>query len=377
MKHIKDQFKPTREKIELLKAVASANKDTSREAQEALASIIGPMIEQVLPLLASSAAIYQDYTLDPSTNPTLPLDIFEDAGINTVRVWSQHTAGGRPSSEVKPVGEYKFDSYRLVSAVDAKKKTARDGQVEVLAKMVERMVQEILRNQELNAWGVLLKAAAEATDSAGDPHVMAATTADVFQIDDFNRLKTKIARLHDAWNGGTPAIIGRKGLTDLFVSPEIMEQVRGFAYQPMNTRIGAQGDAGTEIGTSTAVALPDAIRTEIYRNVGVPTIFGVALHELLELGDGKAYNTIFDTYYSGTPTFTGASDQILIGLDLSIDAFIRPVATEVLSDVDVGSSVQTMVDDQWLARDEKFGFYTKLEEGRVVLDKKAIYCVKV
>ena len=373
MNKIKEYFKPTKETIEIFKAVASNDKTKSLQAQEAIASVIGPVIEQVLPILASSAQIFTDFRYDPATNPTLPLDMFEDAGINTVRIWSQATPGGAPSSEVKPVGDYKFDSYRLLSAVSAKKKTARDGQVDMLAKMVERMTQEILRDQELNRWAVLLKAAAEATLSNGDSQLIAATAAGVLQLDDFNRLKTAITRLHDSWTGGTPATIGRKGLTDLYLSPEMMEQIRGFAYQPMNTR-GVPDSA-----ESTALGLPDAVRTEIYRSAGAPSIFGVTLHELLEFGVAKAYTVLFDTYYTGTSptTFANATEELVLGLDLSVDAFIRPVASEVQDELDVASTVQTLVDDQWIARDEKFGFYTKIEEGAVVLDKKATYGLKV
>jgi len=365
---------PTKEKIEIIKAIASANREESYRAQEVLAKAIAPVIQNVLPKLASSALVYKDYPYDPKSNPTLPLELFENDAINTVRVWTQQTGGGAPSSEIKPVGEYKFTSYELSSAVSAKKKVARDGNTGHISKMIERMVQEILRGQELNAWGVFFAALGGATDSAGNPLVMDATTENVFQIDDFNRLKTKVTRLHTAWDGGTPSTTyGRKGMTDLFLSPEMMEQVRGFAYQPMNTRIGAQGDAGTEVGGSTAVPLPDSVRAEIYRSAGSASIYGVMLHELIELGVGKAFNTIFDTYYSGTPTFTGASDEILVAVDLSVDAFIRPVATEYLADIDVSSNVTTMVDDQFIARDEKFGFYTKVEEARVAVDNKSFY----
>jgi hypothetical protein len=372
MKKINDIFKATKENIELFKLVASKDKAVSMEAQEALAKVIAPVIEQVLPLLASSKALYVDFPYDAESNPTLPLEMFDNDNINTVRVWAQQTAGGLATSEIKPVGEYKFDTYRLDSAVSAAKKVAKDGQVNILAKMVERMTQEILRNQELTAWNVLMKAAGEALDDAGAAQTMLATTADVFQLDDFNRLKTKIARLHNAWNDGTPAVIGRKGLTDLFVSPEMMEQVRSWAYQPMNTR-GVPDSA-----ESTVIPLPDAIRTEIYRNAGLPSIYGIVLHELNEFGVNKAYNTLFDTYYSAAGgTFATSTQEVLLGVDLSIDAFIRPIATTVLEDIDVASTVTTMVDDQWSNREEKFGFYTKLQEGRVVLDTKAFFSLIV
>jgi hypothetical protein len=368
---MKLNFKPSKEKIDLLKQAGSTNSEESLAAMEALAAAFGPVIEQVLPIYASSALIYQDWSFDPNGNPTIPLDMFEDDGINTVRVWSQQTRGGLATSEVKPKGDYKFDTYRLDSAASIAKRVAREGNVSYVSKALERMAQELLRNQELNAWNVLLSAMASALGPDGNPQVMSATTAGVFQVDDFNRLLTKIDRLHESWVGGTPATtFGSKSMTDLFLSPELMEQIRAWAYNPMNTRGVPNSDE------STAVPLPDAVRTEIYGKAGIASVFGVNLHKLNEFGVGQAYNTLFDNYYSGTPSFNGSSQQIALALNLNSDAFIRPVAT-YHTDIDVSSTVQTLVDDQFKARDEKVGWYTKLEEGRLVLDKKAMYTIIV
>ncbi|MEK6884096.1 MAG: hypothetical protein AABY22_30990, partial [Nanoarchaeota archaeon] len=143
----------------------------------------------------------------------------------------------------------------------------------------------------------------------GSNHILSSTTANVFQIDDLNRLFTKVRRINVAFDGGTPANFSSRGLTDLFVSPEILGDVRSFAYEPMNTRAVPNTDE------STAVPLPDSVRQSIYENPSTPEIYGVMLHEVLEFGDAKVYNNLFDTFYSGTPTFAGATDQIVLGVD--------------------------------------------------------------
>jgi hypothetical protein len=151
-----------------------------------------------------------------------------------------------------------------------------------------------------------------------------------------------------------------KGVTDLFVSPEVKEQVRAFAYQPMNTRSGTETAAGT-----TAVPLPDDIRGEIYRAAGTQEIYGIGITELLELGDAQKYNDLFKAYYGGS--FTAASDQILVGVDLSRQSLIRPVETS-----EGGSTFVAQNDDQFVSRQEKVGFYGKLKEGRVCIDSRAL-----
>ena len=92
----------------------------------------------------------------------------------------------------------------------------------------------------------------------------------------------------------------------------------------------------------------------------------------------KSYNVLFDNFYTGgSPTFDSATQELVLGIDLSVDAFLRPVSLQPTNDIDVSSQVVTMVDDQFTARQEQFGYYTKVEEGRVVLDNKALYSLFV
>ena len=342
----------TPEKVELLKSIVSKDKAVAQKAQESLAALIGQTIDQVLPLMNSSALIYRDFAYDRDSDPSLPLDLFEGLGKGYIKVWSQSIAGGMPTNLIHGMGEYKFTTYRLDSAISFLNRYAKDARLDVVAKGIERMAQEIAVQQEHNAWATLLKAAADGTDNDGNPNAITGTTPGVFQVDDLNRLITKQVRLFDSWNGGTPTMVNRKGVTDLFVSPEIMEDIRAFAYEPMNTR-------GTpDTAESTALGLPDSVREKFFGNAGVPELYGKSFHQLLELGVNKSYTTLFDNFYAGTPAFDDATQDLVVGADLSVDAFLRPVSLEPTQDIDVSSQVVTMVDDQFLARQEQFGFYT-------------------
>lgn len=384
MKHnpldlIKSRFEKSKrsEQLELLRACASDNSEESHAALTAMAAVLSLVVEQVLPILDSSSIIFRDWKYNPDVDTVFPLELFVDAGLNTVRVWSQQTGGGLPTSEVRGVEGFKFSPYLLNSAASAKKKVIKNATVDFVALLINRMLQEILQGRELNAWGTIMAAAGGATTNnlpGGPLQTITATTPDIFQVHDFNRLKTAIARLHNSWVGGTPApgSIGRRGLTDMFLSPEMMEQIRSWAYQPMNTRGVPNSDE------STAVALPDAIRTAIWGNSNVPEIFGVKLHELNEFGVGQRYNTLFDTFYSAAGgTFDGATQEIILGLDLSVDAFIRPIASKEDLDIDTSPTFQVRVDDQFPTRQETVGWYGKQEEAYVVLDRKTSYGIIV
>jgi hypothetical protein len=370
---MKIQFEKNPEQIELIKALASENKTVAMEAQEAFAAFISDVVQQVLLQAGTASMIYRDVEFDEDDSPSIPLDLYYGLNEGHISVWSQTVGGGLPTNFVQGMQEMKVNTYRLDSAISMDKRYVRRARLDVVAAGLERMANEILVKQERNAWAVILKLLAEASTN-GTQHVRRVGTAGTFQLDDMNKLWTLVRRLNSAYTGGTPQALQSRGLTDIFVSPEVKEQIRAFAYQPMNTRVGAQTVAGTptnSYGGATAVALPDSVREEIYRAAGTNEIFGVTIHELLELGESRKYNDLFDTFAGSTTfggsTFTTATDELILGIDASRNAFLRPVAIQS----ETRGQVRVLPDDQFLARSQKVGFYSYVEEGRVAVDARA------
>ena len=85
------QLKNTPEQIELIKAMGSKNPTVAREATEAIAAFLGPVIHEVLMTSGSVARIYRDVAYDEDSDPSIPLDLFfnEGAGYITFfrRIW--------------------------------------------------------------------------------------------------------------------------------------------------------------------------------------------------------------------------------------------------------------------------------------------------
>jgi hypothetical protein len=375
---MKIQFEKNPEQIELIKALASENKTVAMEAQEAFAAFISDVVQQVLLQAGTASMIYRDVEFDEDDSPSIPLDLYYGLNEGHISVWSQTVGGGLPTNFVQGMQEMKVNTYRLDSAISMDKRYVRRARLDVVAAGLERMANEILVKQERNAWAVILKLLAEASTN-GQKHVIKAGTADVFQMDDMNNVFTLVRRLNAAYTGGTPQALQSRGLTDLYVSPEIKAQIRAFAYQPMNTRPGPQvvGSTLANYTATTAVALPDSVREEIYRAAGTNEIFGVTIHELLELGTSRKYNDLFDTFAGTTAytkldgsdsgQFTSSSQELLIGVDASRNAFLRPVAIQS----ETRGQVRVLPDDQFLARSQKVGFYSYVEEGRVAVDARA------
>jgi hypothetical protein len=269
----------------------------------------------------------------------------------------------------------KLMTYRLDSAVSLHKRYARKARLDVVAKAVERMTQDVLVKQERNAWATILRGAAEANSpilaaqfDANNKHILKSATTDVFSVADLNTLLNLFQRINSAFDGGTAVAGYSEGPTDIYLSPEIMLQIRAMAYNPIYP---------VSISTPNTVStLPDTLRESIWQNAGASSLYGINFVQLNEFGNGKKYNTLFDTFTSGqnipgsnSGAWQASADQILIGIDNRRGAFIRPVA----KDAEVGSTFTAEVDDQFnLKRIDKMGWYGSLEEGRVIIDGRAI-----
>ncbi len=373
-------LKNTPEQIEFIKALGSKNATVAREASEAFAAFLGPVIQQVLETAGTASAIYTDAEFDEDDSPSYPLDLYYNENEGYITVWSQHLAGGLPTSQVEGVAEMKIATYRLDTAVSWLKRYARRSRLDVVSKAIERMANEVLIKQERNAWAVILRALAEGkttTRHGGDlEHIVASGTEGKFELEDMSTLMTRLKRINESYSGHTPVSVYSTGLTDLYVSPEVKGLIRSFAWNPMYT------------AASTTQALPDNVREEIYRAAGMQSIFGVNINEMIELGHGQKYNTLFNSYAdANTPghatalnggtaggaiwsTHADRNNEILIGLDNSRGAFIRPVAREHES----GGTFSALPDEQFNAygtRVQKVGFYGFLEEGRICIDSRA------
>lgn len=337
----------TSEQIELIKKVGSRNVTESREASEAFAAFVGPVIQQVLMTAGTASSIYTDAEFDENDSPSYPLDLYYNEGAGHIPVWSQSVAGGLPTSQVEGMKEVKIATYRLDSAVSFLKRYAREARLDVVSKAIERMANEVLIKQERNAWAVILKALADATTN-GSPHIISGNGT--FSLTHLNKLLTLVKRLNESYSGNTP-VAPATGLTDLYLSPEVKEAIRAFSFNQV---------------TNSSTDLPAGVRENIYNAAGAQEIFGVKINELVELGKGKKYNTLFASFESG---FVSADKEVIIGIDNSRGAFIRPVAKGSES----GATFTALPDDQFnTSRVDKVGFYGSLEEGRICIDAKAI-----
>jgi hypothetical protein len=384
---MKITLKRTPEQVELIKAMASRNRNVAYEAQVALAEFIGPVLAEVLNNAPTVSSLFQSLQFDADDNPSIPLDLYYDiADEDYVKVWSQSHAGGLPSSQVLPtVSELKVATYTLDSAVDFDRRYAAKSRMDVVSKTFTRVAQEILLKQDRTSATLVMSSLAGATIKSSpltqNTQVFRTAVADTVLIDDFNKLMTLAKRVNTSWIGGTPTTRTR-GITDIVCSPEVVGSIRAMAYNPINTNAGVTTDAagGTAGITSSVVAAPEQLRNELYQNAGLDSFMGVNILEFNEFGKGQKFNTLFDTAAGATTyaTFAGArsavfdgaatGDEIIVGVDRTRDSLMRVVAT----DPDSQSEMNLVADDQYSIRQNKIGYFGQIEEGRIVLDNRVL-----
>ena len=362
---MKITIKKTEDQLALVRAMGSNNREEAYEAQAAVAELLGPVVTEVINNAVTVGNLFTTLTYQADDNPSLPLDLFHDISEEDyVQVYSQQVAGGLPYNQVFPAhNELKFSTYTLDSALAFDRKYAKKARVDVVSKTFTRMAQEVMLKQERTAFNVLASALVggdSLTAAAGDHIISAAGSALV--LDDLNQLITTSKRINSSFVGGTPVGGSKVGVTDLLVSPEVVADIRAMAYNPINTKTAPIASA-----IKDGIAAPEDLRSQLYSGAGLPSFYGINIIEVLEMGSGQRFNKIFDAVKGGV-TFNETTEQILIGVDRSRDALLRPV---VLDEGSTGE-LNVLVDDQFSVRQNKIGYYGQIEEGRVVLDNRVL-----
>ena len=361
-------LKRTEEQVELVKAMASKNRDTAYEAQAALAAFLAPVLAEVINNAPTISNLFKTLSFSPDDNPSIPLDLYSDiVDEDYIQVYSQSVPGGLPTSTVQPsFSEMKVTTYRLDSAVSFDRKYASKSRMDVVGKTFARVAQEILLKQERTSANLIMGALAKASTN-GTKHIIDCGTDGRVLLDDFNRMLTLAKRIHTSWSGGSPTA-RRGGVTDLIVSPEVVQELRTIAYNPINTKGGVAVEGGdASNGGATAIPATDDMRNQIYNSAGIPEFYGVNIMEINEMGVGQKFNKVFDAV---SDDLTDSSkEELMLGLDRSMDSLMKVVAL----DAESGTEMSLLADDQYSVRQQKIGYYGSLEEGRVCLDDRALF----
>lgn len=313
----------------LLKATASLELDVAQKHRQALAQVLeqawraGVLEPDVL------GTIFQRINLPGGVDAKFPFDFYGPGqeGLYTAFVCPKE--GAIPEKTLDG-DEIRVPTYKIANAISWSLDYARDARWDIVARAIEVFTNGFVRKLNDDGWHVVLKAAKENPKSVvTNPDA----AVGVFTKKLLLNLITKIKRQAGGRNAR---------LTDLYMSPEAMADILNFD----NDTVGS-------------LYLQDLLKTG---EEGIPSLYGVNLHELQEFGEGQEFNDYLVTTLGAVLPTVGAGTtlEFVVGMDLQHrDAFVMPVREEM-----------QMFDDPQLHRSAKAGVYGWMEIGFAALDTR-------
>lgn len=326
-------FNPPEAVIKMLKATADDNPEIRGAAQWALAKAIETPLRKGVLFGDVVRNIFQAMPQGPG-QIEWPLDILSPGREDEFVAYTSPGVG--KIAERKVEGDYvTIPTYEISNSIQWNLRFARDANWPVIARALEILEGGMVKKVNDDGWHVLLTAAYDRNISVYD----ADASAGQFTKRLVSLLKTVMVRN----GGGNTTSIRQSALTDLFVSPEAIEDIRNWGLDQVD----------------------ELTRREIYLAgddaTSVTRVFGVNLHPLREFGANQEYQNFYVNKLAGN---LATSDvELVIGVDMkNQDSFVMPIRSEPT----------VFPDSVNLHRRGEDGYYTRAEFGFAVLDNRRV-----
>ena len=317
--------------ISLIKRSGSPDKVEALSAQREIAKALEEPLRQGVLVGDVVSNIFQALTMEPGTTTEFPLDLLAPGEEDEHVAYTNPGHGRIPERQVE--GDYVMvPTYSISSSIDYLLRYARDARWDVVARAAQVLEAGFVKKINDDGWHTILSAAVDRNILVYDSDAAAGQFT--------KRLVSLMKTVMRRNGGGNTASINRGRLTDIYLSPEGLEDIRNWGVDQVD----------------------EVTRREIYTagEGGITRIFGVNLHDLDELGAGQEYQTFYTDQLSGT--LQGSDSELIVGLDLNKnDSFVMPVKQEV-----------QIFEDDALHRHQRAGFYGWAELGFAVLDNRRI-----
>lgn len=324
-------FQPTKELTDLLVRSGSQRKEESVAANAEFAKALELPLRQGVLNGNILDGIFEPITLAQSATPEFPLDLLSPGTEKDFVAYTVPNHGYVPEKHVE--SDYVMvPTYDIGSSIDYLLKYARDARWDVVGRAMEVLEGSFVKKMNDDGWHTILAAGLDRNIVVYDSDAVAG----LFSKRLVSLMKTVMRRN----GGGNSASTNRGILTDLYFSPEAMEDIRNWNVDQID----------------------EFTRREIYTAADgtVNRVFGINLHDLDELGEGQEYQLYYTSALAGA--LPGTKTELVVGLDLrKRDSFIMPIREQV-----------QIFEDDTLHRQKRAGFYGWAEQGFAVLDNRRV-----
>lgn len=324
-------FDPTPEMDQVLRQAGSLIKEESLGATAELAKALELPLRKGVMSGDILDGIFEAIRLAPGASAEFPLDLLAPGTESDFVAYTIPNHGRIPERTVE--GDYVMvPTYDVGASIDFLLKYARDARWDVVGRAMDVLQGQFVKKMNDDGWHTIISSGVDRNILVYD----ADASAGYFSKRLVSLMKTIMRRN----GGGNSSSINRGQMTDLFLSPEGLEDIRNWGVDEVD----------------------DVTRRDLITKEGglLTRIFQVNLHDIDELGEGQEYQVYYSTDLSGT--LPGTKKEIVVGLDLSSnDSFVMPVRQEV-----------QIFEDDTLHRQRRAGMYGWAEHGFAVLDNRRV-----
>lgn len=328
----KKRFQPTEKMTNVLRASGSLDREKSLNNVQEIAKALELPLRKGLLNGDILDGIFEVIPLSESATPEFPLDFLAPGTEKEFVAYSIPNHGYIPQRHVE--GDYVMvPTYDVGASIDWNLKYARDARWDIVGRATEVLNGSFVKKWNDDGWHTVVTAAADRNIIVLDSDAAAGQ---------FTKRLVSLMKLVMRRNGGGNSTSNNRGrLTDIYLSPEAMEDIRNWNVDQVD----------------------EITRREIFVADGdeaMNRIFGVNLHTLDELGEGQEYQLFYENELGGS--MPGTDVEIVVGLDLSKnDSFVMPVRENL-----------SLFADETLHRQKRAGLYGWAEQGFAVLDNRRV-----
>lgn len=319
---------------QLLIDTASTDPALAAESQTKFAKALEtPLREGILPGDIHSG-IFEVIDAQGNTTVEFPLHFLSPGSEGDFVGYTVPTYGSIPKRHIE--GDYvNIPVVDIAGSIDWDRKYSRNAQWNVLDAALMNLRMQMVKKKNDMAWHTIISAAADRGVVVAD--------SDAAQGQFTTRLVSLMKTVMRRNGGGNSSSVNRSRLTDLYVSPEAMEDMRSWNVDVVD----------------------ELTRREIFTAADgtINRIFSVNLHDLDELGEGQEYELFLENTLGVTlPTTGGHTDvEVCVGLDQSRSySFVSPVDEQL-----------TIVPDNTRVRHREIAYVAWESIGFAVLDARA------
>ena len=325
--------RPSDEFIQLLTRSGNSDKSVALEAQREIAKALELPLRKGIMFGDVVTGIFEKMVIEPGSQPEFPLDLLAPGTERDYTAYTNPGHGRIPEKHVE--GDYVMvNTYGITNSIDFLLRYAREARWDIVARAMQVLESGFVKKINDDGWHTVLAAAVDRNILVYDGDAAAGQ---------FTKRLISLAKTVMLRNGGGNSVTATGRLTDLYLSPEAIEDVRNWGIDQLD----------------------EVSRREVYQSAdsGAPLtrIFGVNLNGLFEFGDGQEYQTFFTSDLGGS-LGPNSDVELIVGLDLNArDSFVMPVKREV-----------EIFEDEGLHRSQRQGYYGWAEIGFGVLDNRRV-----